>query len=625
VLAVDRASAAVDTTVEAPVAPPVAPTEEARLPHRPALDGLRGLAVVAVLGYHLGLSWLEGGFLGVSLFFTLSGFLITNLLLARRDGPKLKDFWARRARRLLPAALVGIALAIAATAVAGTSDQLAQLPGDVLGALVYSANWRFVLDHSSYAAGYQAPSALLHYWSLAIEEQAYVILPLLVVVVGCVRRRLAVVVAGLIALSCAATLILGPAQANRIYLGTDTRAEELLAGVLLAVLVGFPRTDRIPRWLGAVALAATLALWATVSQSAGWLYRGGLWAVSIASAALILAALGTGLVSRLLTWRPLVELGRRSYGVYVYHWPLFVMLDGRTTGLSGVALDAVQLGATAVVAGASFRWLEQPIRERRVRPPVVVIPVAMAVLLIGAVLVSGAFPQRAVASTSDGVVLSGPLPSGRVTPARVLFVGDSLMHEAYPTISARLGAQTEVLGGPGQSLMTKQAVWLPGIRQAVATFDPDVVVLESCCGAFRFDPPWPGTTAQYDAVWRSLALQATELASARGAVVLWALAPPMHTNGWYGAIDGEAPVINGIYRSIAACSPGVGTIDWGLISGPGRTYAAALPDQQGRLVTVRDTDGFHFTPAGWAAQARVTVAGIDRAWTGHRVQPFAGC
>ena len=633
-----------------PAGPSVAPAP-AHLPYRRGLDGLRGLAVAAVVGYHLGVPGMGGGFLGVSLFFTLSGFLITNLLLAERTARgtiSLGGFWGRRARRLLPAALAGVLLAVAATAVAGTAGQLQRLPGDVLAAVSYSANWRFVLDHSTYAAGYQAPSPLLHYWSLAIEEQAYLILPILVLLVArgtWPRRRLAIAVVGLMAASAGLTLALGRgADPNRVYFGTDTRSFELLAGVLLAVVVGMRRV-RLPRGTGAVAVVLMLGLWATVGEGDRWLYRGGLWLVTAVSCGVIMTAAGTGWMGRLLAWRPLVELGRRSYGVYVYHWPLFLLLGPATTGLTGLGLGAVRVGATAAVAGASFRWLEQPIRQRRgrfTRPMITACGLAPIAAVLAAVLVAGAAPPRAVAAAARTPILLGagasPVPGPAAPPLhRVLFVGDSLMQEAYPTFAARLGATgvlARSIGHPGESLWSKAPVWLPAIRRSVATFDPDVVVLESCCGHFASDPPWIGPSGRpadpaspaFFAGWSGLATQATEIASARGAVVLWVLAPPTHTNGWYGPIDGQIPAINAIYRSVTACAPGTGTVDWGLISGPARSYAARLRDSSGRLVTVRDADGFHFTRAGWDLQADVTLPAIRAQWAAHggRVAPWQG-
>lgn len=681
------------TATRAAVAAPDPNSGGPLLAHQPALDGLRGAAVLAVLAYHLG--WLPGGFLGVSLFFTLSGFLITNLLLQEADRSgriRLGAFWARRARRLLPAAVAGVALAVAVTAAAGTPDQLRALPGDVIGALGYSANWRFVLAHNSYRAGFAAPSALLHYWSLAIEEQLYVVLPLLVAAValrrtahhrsGDRRTRLGAVLIALMAGSAAMTLVLGPAHADRVYFGTDTRMFELLAGALLAIAAGFPGAarDRLrrERWAGPIGAAAgigVLALWCVSHQSDPWLYRGGLWAVSALSGALIVGACWSRRMGRALTCWPLPAAGRISYGLYVYHWPLFVALDAAHTGRHGIPLAVTRLGATIATAAASYRWLEQPIRRRRAPIAPVLragIPLALAVVVTAALVTSGLAASRSVAGPSHRRLLlagsigfpttvaprvpalsPGPAATGAPAPAapseaapaqagggvapsvalpappltRVLFMGDSLVQQAFPTFADRLhrqGVDARAIGGNGQSLMTHQDAWLVQLAGAVSSYDPDVVVLESCCGQFRFDQPLTGAGGQvvapdspeFQAAWRALALRASQIASSRGALVLWILGPPTHTNGWYGAIDGQVAGINAVYEGLTACPARTGTIDWSLVGGPGGSYAASVPDATGAVVQIRQADGFHFTPAGIDALSDVTLPAITRAWRG---------
>jgi peptidoglycan/LPS O-acetylase OafA/YrhL len=602
----------------------------------------------------------------VSLFFTLSGYLITNLLLAERRSTaatSLPAFWARRARRLLPAAFAGIALAIVAALAAGTPDQLSHLRGDVVGAVLYAANWHFILGHSAYAAGYQAPSPLLHYWSLAIEEQAYVVLPLLLVVSfrgSGSRRRFSTVVGSLMVASVGASLLIH--DPNRAYFGTDTRSFELLAGAALALAVGFPGTAgarRVPRRAAAaaaaVAVVVTAVLWSRVAETSTWLTKGGLWGVAALACALLVGAQAGGALTRVLSTRPLVALGKRSYGVYVYHWPLFLLISGSTVGLHGLALMAARVGVTAAVACASYRWLEQPIRRgvwpaRQPRRLLALAPAAAAVLVVAGSVTAAQAGSRAVARPSDAVALAipapaAPAPSAATTaaapplapPSRVLFMGDSLMEQLFPTLAARLkpqGTASAWIGGGGQSLMSHGGEWLTSLQREVSTFNPDVVVLESCCGNFKFDPPWVGADGQvvandtfaFWAQWRQLATEATEIASSRGAVVLWVLGPPTHTNGWYGPIDGRIPVVNTVYRSIVACDTAAATVNWSVLGGPGGTFAAALPDAAGSLVPVRVSDGFHFTPAGWDLQARVTLPAIAAAWSADhgRTAPWRG-
>ncbi|HWW44425.1 MAG TPA: hypothetical protein VN180_05080, partial [Acidimicrobiia bacterium] len=434
---------------------------------------------------------------------------------------------------------------------------------------------------------------------------------------------------------------------------------ELLAGAALALAVGFPGTaaarrvpPRVAAVLAAGAIVATAVLWATVAETSAWLTRGGLWGVSALSCALLVGALAGGGLSRVLSAGPLVAIGRRSYGVYVYHWPLFLLISRDTLGLHGLGLIIVRVAATAAVAGVSFRWLEQPMRRGtwpslHPRRLLAFAPL-VAIVLVGAAVVGGAeATTRAVARPSRPVVLAAAGAASPATavsavaplapPRRVLFLGDSLMQEAFPTMAARLrtqGTDSEVIGGGGQSLMSHHGAWEYALQRAVTAFDPDVVVLESCCGNFKFDPTWvapdgttvPNDTYSFWSEWRRLATQATTIASSRGAVVLWVLGPPTHTNGWYGPIDPRIPLVNETYRAIVACDPSAATVDWTVLGGPGGAFAAALPDASGRLVTIRVVDGFHFTPAGWDLQARVTLPAIAQAWAGDRgrTQPWRG-
>jgi len=317
--------------------------------------------------FHSGYGWASGGFLGVSVFFTLSGFLITSLLVdeQRRDGRiALRSFYGRRARRLVPASVVCVALVVAAWPW-WTDAQQSRLAGDVVAALGQVANWRAAFAEVSYRDLFgQQAGPLTHFWSLAIEEQLYLVLPL---VVGFAllrgRRCLVAVLIGL-ALASTAALALTD-DFDLAYNGTHTRAAEVLVGALAAAWWAGRRPSGMPVQLGGGASLVVLGVAVgTVSLGDQWLMRGGFLVVSMLSV-LVVAGASTGRLAHVLGWRPLAAVGRRSYGIYLYHWPLWVVLSPARVGLDGVGLACVRLVAVGVVVEASYRWIEQPIRQRR--------------------------------------------------------------------------------------------------------------------------------------------------------------------------------------------------------------------------------------------------------------------
>ncbi|MDN5930653.1 MAG: acyltransferase, partial [Pseudonocardia sp.] len=346
--------------------------------HLPGLDGLRAVAVLAVLAYHSDATWAAGGFLGVEMFFVLSGYLVTGLLvaqLARRGRVDLGAFYRARARRLFPALVACVAGVVAAHKLL-MPDPARPPHGDALTALAYVHNWSLILREVPYAEGFERPSLLLHLWSLSIEGQLYLLWPLLLVTAfGMVARRLLVV--GVVVLAAASTLgmalLYDPDDAGRVYFGTDTRASGFLLGAALAIgCLPWLRTRTRPTLRKVLDVAALGALGGlgvvlvAASEFDDALYRhGGFAATGLLTAVVVAAVAYPGSrVGRGLGRRPLVWLGQRSYGIYLYHWPVFVLTrPGIDVPDVPPLVELGRVAATLVLAEASYRWLELPVRH----------------------------------------------------------------------------------------------------------------------------------------------------------------------------------------------------------------------------------------------------------------------
>jgi peptidoglycan/LPS O-acetylase OafA/YrhL len=351
------------------------PKPVANAPHiryRPGLDGLRAIAVAAVFLYHSRIDWLPGGFLGVDLFFVLSGYLITSLLLVEweaRNRIDLRRFWLRRARRLLPALVVVVLAALVLSAIFARQD-LAHTRSDAVSSLLYYTNWHLIVANHSYFNLMGNPSLLNHLWSLAIEEQFYLFWPLLLVpgLVLLGRRRMPmIVIAGIAASASLMWILYKPgSDPSRVYYGTDTRAFLLLMGILLALV--WPAIERLRRAVpllelfGVAALVGSVLLFLRMQDFNPTLYRGGDLAAAFCFVVLVgaVAHPQTGL-SEALGVAPLRWVGERSYGIYLWHWPIIVLVAG-VNARPGVLTVIGEAALVLVAAGLSYRFVEQPIR-----------------------------------------------------------------------------------------------------------------------------------------------------------------------------------------------------------------------------------------------------------------------
>ena len=449
--------------VESPAA---APAIEPKLRHLPGLNGIRALSVLAIIAFHSGLSWIPGGYYGVDAFFVLSGFLITALLLAEwgasgRIG--LRRFWGRRARRLLPAlfllvAVIGIVMATM-PGVFSTPDAFE----NAFWTVFYGSNWYLVHTGVPYFSLSSQPSPWTHTWSLAIEEQFYLLWPIVLLVVlglgtrrggagpsrlnrAChFRRRSAFIDRGrakrrrlhlLFVLACFGVLASAAEMAHlaphgydaRAYYGTDTRAQALLVGAAIAVgiklwekPVWLPRTMRLASSLAIAGVAGTAVLWATTAETSTFAFRGGFLTASLAAGAVVLGCVVAprSLVARLLELPPLPQLGRISYGMYLWYWPTLLATSGQRLDWNPYELFVLRVVLTVAIAALSYELVEKPVRYGALRRwrMAAVAPFGAAVAL-AAVFVSTLVPVGA--SALQGEQLRAPVAARTAAPTAQL-------------------------------------------------------------------------------------------------------------------------------------------------------------------------------------------------------------
>ena len=630
------------------------------LRHVPALDGLRGAAVAGVLLFHANL--LIGGYLGVDLFFVLSGFLISSLLLAeRREKGRidLRRFWARRARRLLPALAGLLAGVVVYALVFADSNQLGQIRADALATVFYVANWHAIFSGTGYWDLFVAPSPLEHMWSLAIEEQFYVIWPFVAYAVLWVRRgrdgrvaqgpRRLFVVSVVLALASLTTMVLlsSPATIERVYLGTDTRAASMLIGAALASWLAWRGPTRsaagrvVLELIGLAGLLVLAVAWVRVDGQTIGLYRGGLFLCGLSVAAVIAAVAHprTGPLAMVLAVRPLRWLGMISYGLYLWHWPVFIVLDEQRLGLARWPLFGVRLVVSLAFALVSYYALELPIRRGRLpgwmdrrtsrsdrtgrgvrssprRTWSIVVPAVLVTLVVALLLAtSGATTPEPLADTVTAVRASlddvAPPPAQPVpgAPPRVLFAGDSVSYFLAQQFVARQAdfgvvAANAALPGcrftPGRIRTTDgkivedtlwpmcDTLW----TEAVDRVRPDVVFLTVADpGAVDREVERQWTTPcdpRFDAYLRAKLVAAVDTLSARGATVVLGTsvrAMPTYANG---VIPEHLDCFNATIRSVAAADPRTRLVDVDGFVCPDGTCTDEVDGRPLRL------DGLHF-------------------------------
>jgi peptidoglycan/LPS O-acetylase OafA/YrhL len=582
------------------------------------------VALLGVLFFHAN-GALPGGYLGVDLFFVLSGYLITSLLLAEhRDTGRivLSAFLARRARRLLPALL---ALMPAVALYGRFFTKTAELPAlraDALATLGYVANWHTIFAHKSYWELFAAPSPLEHTWSLAIEEQFYLVWPVLVALA--LRRRgprsVLVLTSALLTLSMVAMLVLfDPAHTSRVYLGTDTRAAGLLAGAALATVMppdtAFEATT--VRWLDGAGCVAAMGLgvaWWRLAGEDPFLYRGGLWLTEIGVLVLIACAVAgrRSLVARALAFRPLTLVGTISYGVYLWHWPVNVLLTPERVHAGGW-LHALQFGVTFAIAIVSYRLLERPIRTRQLSfgPPLYAVPASLGLAILLVVRATNA---------REGVS-SSPLPPPSMPPAevaagqapepelKVLLLGDSTANSlGWGLRGVREPGLAVELKGQDGCTMLADLCGGPSWAQYVKDMRPSATVV-FLGGAFMHGLTVKGQWQQachheWDNQFeRTLARRLGELKEQDPNV--WVVTLPYPLGDWETrAIRAEVDCINASIRKASAAS-GVEILDLAEQLCPKGVCQRELGNERIR------PDGVHFSIEGAADLSRWVLERIE--------------
>lgn len=473
-----------------------------RLGYSPALDGVRGLFMLFFMAYHFGVDQLAGMWVCINLFFVLSAFLITRLLVEEkvtRGDIDAFAFYKRRARRLLPALFLVLAFVATYAYVWADDTVRRKIGGDILATLGYVMNWRLIIEGDQYFGTAGGASPLRHAWTLAIEEQFYVLVPFVILgLMALVRsRRIITLVLLLGAVASAVwTAVLGFEDASdypRVYYGTDARAQALFIGAALGVWLAPGAGGRIPSFprpvvmaAGVVGVVSSVFSFLVVGPYSGWMFNlGGMFFFALGSALLVIACVDErpSWVQTVFGWRPLAYAGRLSYGLYLWHWPIWLAFgDGRfsSNGVVNFVLCAV---LTVGIAHLSYQYVERPIIKKGVRgllPRVrtdagtaiaVVLPM---VLLAGTGFAVAQSAPQETTETDTATVPAGPGPSiveGQAeydpeNPARIGVYGDSVpffLTERFPQETFP-GVELSNYSREGCDLLSEPMSWAPGFQ-----------------------------------------------------------------------------------------------------------------------------------------------------------------
>lgn len=465
--------------------------------YMPGLDGLRAIAVIAVIIYHLNPQTLSGGFLGVDTFFVISGFLITSLLIHEFNETgriDLKKFWIRRFKRLIPA-VVFLLMVLVSYMLLFNLERLMAIKSDVIAALIYMSNWWFIIEDVSYFEALEA-NPLKHLWSLAIEEQFYIIWPIILLFMLVFVKRLGRVwlitfILSLVSLIVMIVLSEPQMDNSRVYFGTDTRAHSLLIGALLAYI--FPpfrlkaQIDRtsgaVLNGIGIVSLGVLIYMFTFVSASHYWIYAGGLYLIAAITTLLIAASVHptTFFATKLLGNPLFVFIGKRSYSLYLWHYPIITLSN--TYFIQGQVpfyMIIIQVVLTFVMAEVSYRFIEQPFRNegfkalgfkntvKRVRFIIVAVIGVVFVLFISGALdgpIEDVIESREQARVHEEMQFTSYIKNidqsivnhQSIRNLAPLFIGDSITVDIEDEVLARMPNAT-VDGSVGRQLWDVQSL-----------------------------------------------------------------------------------------------------------------------------------------------------------------------